>query len=182
MYSAWYIRSGNTISTSLYPYTSWTTQYTTSSGTYNHMSITRDTMSYGPGMLYAVKTNGGITRGNFIVEGVKIISNEIPKEFTLHQNYPNPFNPQTKIRLEVPLLKNNKPGEVRGALIKIQVYDVTGRLVESLLDQITQPGVYEKTWNGTNYSSGIYFYRVIIADPMDNSINYFATRKMVLMK
>jgi hypothetical protein len=146
------------------------------------MSFSRDSMSYGPGMIYAVKTNGGITRANLFVEGVKIISNDIPSTFTLHQNYPNPFNPSTKIRLEVPLLKMNRPGEVRGALIKIHIFDVTGKLIETLLDQVTQPGVYEKTWNGANYSSGVYFYRVTIADPLDNSINYIETRKMVMMK
>ncbi|RPI19001.1 MAG: hypothetical protein EHM58_03035 [Ignavibacteriae bacterium] len=181
MNAAWYIRSGNTIYFSYYPFISWTPQYTTSSGTYNHIAVYRQP-NFGAGMIYAVKSNGGITRGNFIIEGVKILSNEIPALFKVYQNYPNPFNPQTKIKLEVPLLKSNIQGEVRGALIKIKIYDALGREVEQVLDQITQPGVYEAVWNGTNYPSGVYYYMVTIVDPQNSAVDYRETRKMVLLK
>lgn len=182
---AWYVRSsGTTIYRSYFPYTSWMADYTAPSGTYNHLSLLRSPYIYGPGMIFAVRSNGGITRGNFIVEGVKILSNEIPALFKIYQNYPNPFNPSTKIKLEIPLLKNNIKGEVSGALIQIKIYNSLGQEVETLLDQITKPGIYEDEWNGTNYPSGVYYYRVVIKDPRFTGAapEQMETKKMVLLK
>jgi hypothetical protein len=138
----------------------------------------------GPGVLYAVRSNGGISRANGIVEGVRILSSAIPSSFDLYQNYPNPFNPQTHIKFGIPYLKHNNPGEILGALIVIKVFDVTGKEVEKLLDQVTKPGVYEISWDGSKYSSGIYFYQVYEKDPrFVNSVpEHIATKKMVLIK
>lgn len=182
---AWYVRSGSSnIYASLFPYINWSTDYTAPSGTYNHMSLMRSQFTFGPGMVFAVRSNGGITRGNFFVEGVKILSNEIPALFKLHQNYPNPFNPVTKIKLEIPHLKNNIAGEVRGSLIQIKIYNSAGQEIETLLDQITQPGIYEDEWDGSNYPSGVYYYRVVIKDPRFTSAapEQMETKKMVLLK
>ena len=180
----WYIRSSNTIYRSWFPYTSWVADYTAPSGTYNHMSLSRMYFGYGPGMIFAVRSNGGISRGNFIVEGVKILSNKIPASFKLYQNYPNPFNPATKIKLEIPLLNNNKPGELRGALIQIKIYNSLGQKIETVLDQITKPGIYEASWDGSKYSSGVYYYQVVIKDPsiVNSAIEHIETKKMVLIK
>jgi hypothetical protein len=59
-----------------------------------------------------------------------------------------------------------------------------GQEIETVLDQITQPGVYEARWDGTNYPSGVYFYRVIVKDPKYSSPvpEQIETRKMVLVK
>jgi photosystem II stability/assembly factor-like uncharacterized protein len=180
----WYIRSSNTIYRSWFPFNNWIADYTAPSGTYNHMSLARTFFSYGPGMIFAVRSNGGISRGNFIVEGVKILSNEIPASFKLYQNYPNPFNPSTKIKLEIPLLKNNAAGEIRGSLILIKIYNSLGQEIETVLNQITRPGVYEESWNGSKYPSGVYYYQVVIIDPQssNSAIEHKGTMKMVLIK
>ena len=179
--AAWFVRGSTSIYYSYNPFNTWNVQYTAPAGNYNHVALSRIPV-YGTGLLYAVRSNGGISRGNWFLEGVKIISNEIPAEYKLYQNYPNPFNPSTKIKFNLPQLKILNPGEVRGSLIRIKVYDVIGRVVETLVDQITQPGIYEDTWDGTNYPSGIYYYQLTIADPKYNTIAFSQTKKMVLVK
>lgn len=92
-------------------------------------------------------------------------SNEMPKNYFLGQNYPNPFNPVTVIKFGV-----TKPG-----LVKITVYDITGKVVSELINNNLNPGSYEVQWDGSAYSSGVYFYSI--------STNEFAeTKKMILVK
>jgi len=88
---------------------------------------------------------------NYIAE-----SSSVPAEFGLYQNYPNPFNPTTKIKFSVPIspLNNNNN---RGRAVTLKVYDVLGREVKSLLNEELNPGEYEVTFDGKNYSSGIYY-------------------------
>ncbi|MBZ0202724.1 MAG: T9SS type A sorting domain-containing protein [Ignavibacteria bacterium] len=108
-------------------------------------------------------TNGGDT--NFLLP-VKSISSEIPKEFKLEQNYPNPFNPETIIRFQI-----NRFSDVR-----LMVYDIQGKQVTELVNQRYSTGVYEVNFNGSNYSSGVYFYSLYI----DGKI--LSTKKMLLVK
>jgi len=86
----------------------------------------------------------------------------IKKDYVLYQNYPNPFNPTTKIRFTVPLLSprpRNVPERGSGGdLIQLKVFDITGRVIQTLVNEQLKPGTYEKTFNGSNLSSGIYFY------------------------
>ena len=94
----------------------------------------------------------------------------MPTEFGLNQNYPNPFNPTTSISFSMP-----KDGHVL-----LQVYDVTGALVKTLVDQTMRAGNMQATWDGTNLSgnkvaSGVYLYRMAAGD-------FVAAKKMVLMK
>lgn len=86
----------------------------------------------------------------------------IKKDYILHQNYPNPFNSVTKIRFTVPL-SSLRPRNVLGRgsggdLIQLKVFDITGREIQTLVNEQLKPGTYEKTFNGSNLSSGIYFY------------------------
>lgn len=74
----------------------------------------------------------------------------IPKDFALYQNYPNPFNPVTAIRYHLPI----------GGNVKLQVFDLTGGLIQTLVDEYKPAGEYFVSWNAGNVSSGIYFYRV----------------------
>jgi len=87
--------------------------------------------------------------------GIQAISSEIPKIYLLSQNYPNPFNPQTKT--------------------KLLIYDLLGREITTLVNEELRPGTYEAEWDGSNYSSGVYFYKIISGD-------FTETKKMVLMK
>jgi len=74
----------------------------------------------------------------------------IPDEFALHQNYPNPFNPLTTIRYQLKAAGN----------VKLEVYDLMGRLVQTIVDEYKQARNYTIIWDAQNVSSGIYFYRI----------------------
>jgi hypothetical protein len=62
------------------------------------------------------------------------------------KNYPNPFNPQTVIRFDIPKASN----------VKLQVFDITGQLVATLVDEYMEAGVYERVFDGSRFASGIY--------------------------
>jgi minor extracellular serine protease Vpr len=94
----------------------------------------------------------------------------LPQEFQLAQNYPNPFNPSTTIRWSVPVQTR----------IRLRVFDLMGREVASLVDELQAPGTYSLTWHGsdnagTPLSSGVYFYRL-------EGSGKQLTKKMVLLK
>ncbi|MFV1980347.1 MAG: T9SS type A sorting domain-containing protein, partial [Rhodothermia bacterium] len=75
---------------------------------------------------------------------------EIADAYTLEQNYPNPFNPSTSINYG---LKNTSH-------VTLQVFDVTGRLVETLVDEQLSAGSYRVTFDAGNLASGVYLYRM----------------------
>jgi len=90
---------------------------------------------------------------------------QLPEEFKLFQNYPNPFNPSTKIEFSVPFQN----------YVSLKVYDVLGREITSLISSELKAGKYSVTFDGSNLSSGIYFYR------LDTGNNY-SVKKMMLIK
>jgi len=102
-----------------------------------------------------LEKNGAVTQNN----------TELPKEYALSQNYPNPFNPETKIEFDIPNLSN----------VKLIIYDITGRAVTTLVNQELQPGRYEFKFDGNNFASGIYFYKIGAGD-------FSAVKKMFLIK
>ncbi len=102
--------------------------------------------------------------------GLLNINSDIPNSFSLSQNYPNPFNPQTKIKFAVPPTVKGQTSNV-----ELIIYDLLGREVATLVNDELKPGKYEADWDGSNYSSGVYFYKLI-------SNEFTETRKMVLMK
>ena len=94
----------------------------------------------------------------------------LPQEFALRQSYPNPFNPSTTIEFQIPVV-DNLP-EISTSL---KIYDVSGRLVRSLVDQNLSAGYYTEFWNGLNdigskVSSGIYFYTIKAGDFQDRKM------------
>ena len=97
--------------------------------------------------------------------GIKQISEQVPGHFTLSQNYPNPFNPSTKIRFDIP----------KQALTKITVFDILGREVTTLANEVLNAGKYEVEFNASAYSSGPYFYKITSGD-------YNEVKKMILVK
>ncbi len=100
--------------------------------------------------------------------GITNISNQIPEKFKLYQNYPNPFNPSTKIRFDIPVnFKNTK--------YRIDIFDITGRLVKNLFAQNFAPGSYEIEFSSENLANGVYFYRI-----SNEILNY--TQKMIILK
>ncbi|MBK8552925.1 MAG: T9SS type A sorting domain-containing protein [Ignavibacteria bacterium] len=72
------------------------------------------------------------------------------KKFRLGQNYPNPFNPVTKIDFDIPM--NSK--------ISLIVYDVSGREIKKLVNEIKEAGYYSVNFDGTNLASGVYLYKL----------------------
>jgi len=97
---------------------------------------------------------------------------EIISAFSLFQNYPNPFNPVTTIKFEVPETSH----------IKLSVFDVTGKLLETLIDREMTASSYEITWNADKYSSGVYFYRLEARQAGSSTGDYNDIKKMVLIK
>jgi aminopeptidase N len=89
--------------------------------------------------------------------------------YSLSQNYPNPFNPSTTINFDIP----------EKAKVTIKVYDVLGRLVTLLVDAEKLEGSYKANFDGTNLSSGVYYYEI---NAQGTRSNYNAVKKMVLVK
>ncbi|MBO6586462.1 MAG: T9SS type A sorting domain-containing protein [Gracilimonas sp.] len=107
---------------------------------------------------------GSNTFGNSDIEyGVNNSDN--PESFVLNQNYPNPFNPTTVISFSVPSKE----------MVSIKIYDLTGRLIATLVNSVKSQGNYEVTFNAENINSGIYLYRMTAG-------NYTEIRKMTLIK
>jgi len=89
----------------------------------------------------------------------------VPREFRLYQNYPNPFNHKSNIKYQI--AKNSE--------VKLVIYDIRGCEVSTLVNEQLQPGTYEVEFDGVNYTSGIYFYKLIITE-------YTKTKKLILLK
>ncbi|GEM_PF-2284796 len=115
--------------------------------------------------------NPSVTRLILGVEGA-----EIPATFALMQNFPNPFNPSTSIRYALPV----------DARVTVKVFDLLGREVVTLVDDVQAAGAQTLTWNGLNstgsqVSSGIYMYRME-ARPNGQGVSFQSTMKMLLLK
>lgn len=105
--------------------------------------------AYNPGALLSNGNNGS----------------EIPHGYSLEQNYPNPFNPTTGIKYKIPV----------SGYVKISVYDINGKEIAVLVNEIKSAGSYEVNFNAEGFSSGVYFYKI--------EANGFSDyKKMVLVK
>jgi len=78
------------------------------------------------------------------------ITGEIPKDFILYDNYPNPFNPTTTIRYGIP----------HPCYVRLNIYNLLGQKVSSLVNKKQREGTYEVLWNALGFPSGIYFYQI----------------------
>ena len=101
--------------------------------------------------------------------GMVDISNDFikPNQFLLFPAYPNPFNPVTTIRFNITIETQNTTS--------LQLFDVKGRPVESLVNRVLQPGEYKVVWSASGMPSGVYFAELV-------SGNYRQVQKLVLMK
>lgn len=89
----------------------------------------------------------------------------LPTQFNLKQNYPNPFNPNTTISYSVPIQTN----------VNISVFDITGKEIAILVNEVKNPGNYDVNFSAKNLPSGIYYYKITTNE-------YTETKKMVLLK
>mgnify|MGYP001213466132 CR=1 FL=1 len=94
-----------------------------------------------------------------------LINGNQTTEFKLHSNYPNPFNPVTRISFDIP----------KQAFVSLKIYDMLGREVKTLVNEVKIPGNYVVDFNGSELSSGVYFYRL-------QSAEFIAIKKMTLIK
>ncbi len=89
----------------------------------------------------------------------------VVKVFRLYNNYPNPFNPSTMIKYDIPTQTK----------VVMQVYDILGRQVETLVNEVKTPGSYEVQFNASRCASGVYFVRMVAG-------SYVRAEKMLLLK
>jgi photosystem II stability/assembly factor-like uncharacterized protein len=96
---------------------------------------------------------------------INSINTELPNSFRLYQNYPNPFNPKSNIKFQIAKISN----------VKLSIFDITGKEVNVLVNERMQPGSYEVSFDGSNLSSGVYFYSLTAGD-------FNETKKMLMIK
>ncbi len=99
------------------------------------------------------------------IEVPNFSSTYFPNDFTLKNNFPNPFNPSTTIEYSLP----------KAANVRIEVYNVAGQKIETLLNNAIKAGHHEIEFNAQNLSSGIYFYRMQAGE-------FHQVKKMILIK
>ena len=164
----------------------WQQREVSSQNSFNSMNMLNVHMGFGnatvidsliiiwPRGLKEVYTNVGLdqfynaTEGQGIVSGIVMESQILPEGFLLEQNYPNPFNPSTKIKFSIPSDHSN-------SLFSLKIYDILGKEMQTLFTQKFSPGSYSYDFNGSDLSSGIYFYSL-------TSEGFSQTRKMMLAK
>ena len=89
----------------------------------------------------------------------------LPEKMTLNQNYPNPFNPLTQVTYSI-----NRPAQV-----KVEIFNVLGKKMATLVNSYLQPGSYTRVWNAQDYGSGIYFIKM-------SAGNFIEIKRAVLLK
>ena len=105
------------------------------------------------------------------VQGINDVSSLISESFRLYDNYPNPFNPQTTIKFDV----------IKTTELLLQIYDIKGRLISEPVNGIRNAGSYSVNFNGSNLTSGIYFYRLSAKSNFSEG-SLTQTKKMLLIK
>lgn len=97
--------------------------------------------------------------------GISSLGTELPKEYKLYQNFPNPFNPQTNINFDI----------IKTGNVKIIIYDLLGREVQTLVNMELDAGRYNVDFDGSAFASGLYFYRITAGEFVD-------IKKMLIVK
>jgi len=124
--------------------------------------------AYNDSLVWAVGGGGNIINtkngGELLVKIPETGFNEI-SEFALFQNYPNPFNPKTNIKFDV----------IINTFIKLEIFDMLGRNVLTLINERLQPGTYELSYDMSDLNSGIYLYKL-------SAESFSKTMKMLLIK
>ncbi|MCX6157570.1 MAG: T9SS type A sorting domain-containing protein [Ignavibacteriota bacterium] len=123
-------------------------------------------------VLLQAQYSGGNGRGDVMLE---LLSSPLTntgnnnittsESYSLSQNYPNPFNPTTNIKFDVAKFSN----------VKIIVFDIMGREVQTLVNESVKPGTYETSFDGSSLASGVYFYKLITS-------GFTETKRMLMIK
>jgi len=127
----------------------------------NAVSGKRDTVIF-----QITDANGTSWNKEIILEYAK------PDVFSLEQNYPNPFNPVTTIKYSIP---NNAVETQHAASVQLKIYNILGQETATLVNKNQEAGFYEVKFDGSQYASGVYIYRL-------EAGSYTAVKKMLLLK
>ena len=102
-----------------------------------------------------------------IQPGASAVENEteLPVNYSLSQNYPNPFNPETTIKFSLP----------QRSKVKLEIIDILGRVVSTIVNSELDAGSYNYKWNGSNYASGVYVYKLTANE-------FTSVKKLMLVK
>src|SRR5205085_8000985 len=103
--------------------------------------------------------------GECLITGIQPVNGEVPNAFALSQNYPNPFNPTTNIKFSIP----------KNSLVKMTVFDITGKEVTTLVNGNYTAGTYNVDFDASNIASVVYFYKIQADD-------FTSVKKMLLVK
>ncbi len=160
----WSIRSGNTIYRSTNGAATWTNAFVSGTAVFQDLDFAITGSNTCPSG-WAVGNAGVIAKMTGTPTGVSTVSSEVPSSFLLKQNYPNPFNPTTNINFSLP----------QTGLVTLKVYDMSGKEVAVLLNEVKSAGSYIVGFSAANLPSGAYFYRL-------SSGNFVETKKMMLVK
>lgn len=106
----------------------------------------------------------------FVINPTPVIN--YPATFMLDQNYPNPFNATTRIKFHIPKINGTVSGTVH---VSLKIYDLLGRLVQTLVNGDYSAQDYEIIFDGKNFASGMYFYKMTAGD-------YSSVKRMMLIK
>ncbi len=101
----------------------------------------------------------------YLIRKGNTFNDNLPTSYKLSQNYPNPFNPATKINFALP----------KQGFVTLKIYDITGREIKTLVNEVKQAGYYTVDFNGSSLASGVYFYMIKSGD-------FVMTKKMVMVK
>jgi subtilisin family serine protease len=97
----------------------------------------------------------------------------IPDNYYLSQNFPNPFNPTTTIQYSIPVVATHDSPLLQQ--VQVKVYNILGKEVATLVNEKKEPGYYLTEFDASNFSSGVYFYRLIVG-------NFIQTKKMIYLR
>ena len=105
----------------------------------------------------------------YVLHSPDVVEIGKPTTSDISQNYPNPSNPKSKIDYQIPF----------SGKVSLKVYDIEGREVKTIVEEIKEAGFYTAEFDGTNLASGVYFYRILAEGEGQKYIN---TKKMILVK
>jgi hypothetical protein len=136
----------------------WALNYTTPTYAFNEVRVSRDNKA-----LFGLKDNGGGIVIKQLPGTLAPIAKD--KKYELKANYPNPFNPVTTISYQIP----------ENGLVTLKIYDILGKEVASLVNEVQNAGSFNVQWNASSFSSGTYFYKLTAG-------NFTETKRMMLVK